>query len=214
VAHRVQEFYEAEHFSKLELTAPFTDYLTREAELICRNVTGRSALELGCGTGRILGIIPSHIQVTGIDYSQRAIDLARMSQGTRSNVGLAQMDACAMGFSNDSFDCAIAAWNFLGNQHRGRDRCLEETGRVLRPQGMLLASVLADSVLSAYLGFVRANGLHVEYITRDYVVLREGLVSERFGIGKLQSVVKRAGFDLLEVTPISDIALWCKAVRR
>jgi phosphatidylethanolamine/phosphatidyl-N-methylethanolamine N-methyltransferase len=73
---------------------------------------GERVLEVGVGTGLSLGLYPGYCRVVGIDLSGAMLDKARQRVASLDlgNVELLRTDACAMPFSDDSFDTIVAAY--------------------------------------------------------------------------------------------------------
>lgn len=73
---------------------------------------GHSVLEVGVGTGINLALYPKTCRITGIDLSSRMLARARQriaSKGLR-HCEVAQMDATAMSYADDSFDVVYAPY--------------------------------------------------------------------------------------------------------
>lgn len=94
-------------------------------------------LDVGCGTGIMLGYLGRYGKVEGIDVSKRAIDFCRARGFKNAYLG----DARKLPFPNNSFDL-ITAFDTL--EHLKDDQAaLVEFCRVLRPGGFILASMPA-----------------------------------------------------------------------
>jgi SAM-dependent methyltransferase len=98
---------------------------------------GSSCLDVGCGDGRTAGVWLSQQarQYTGVDVSSRAVEMAR-------SIGLDAVcieDAAALPFPDSSFDVAVCLEVF---EHLFDPQLAAgEIARVLRPGGVLLATV-------------------------------------------------------------------------
>jgi phosphatidylethanolamine/phosphatidyl-N-methylethanolamine N-methyltransferase len=74
--------------------------------------SGERVLEVGVGTGINLSLYPKNCSVTGIDFSDPMLEIAR-ERATRKdvqNVRLLQMDAADMKFADNSFDIVYAPY--------------------------------------------------------------------------------------------------------
>lgn len=116
---------------------------------------GPQILEVGVGTGLVLPYYPPNAQVTGIDLSfhmlQKAVD-KKVSRGL-SQVGLlAAMDACNLGFADESFDAITVP--FVITLVPDPEGALDEMYRVLKPGG--------EIVIASKLGADEGATMHVE----------------------------------------------------
>jgi SAM-dependent methyltransferase len=104
-------------------------------------IKGERVLEVGCGTGSLTFDIPKHANVShveAIDYSADFVEAAR-ERNTDPRIVIREGDACALRYSDESFDCCLAmlVLHFVTDPHRA----LAEMRRVLRPQGIAAATV-------------------------------------------------------------------------
>jgi ubiquinone/menaquinone biosynthesis C-methylase UbiE len=108
---------------------------------ICSQATGE-VLEVAIGTGLNLDSYPDDIRLTGVDFSPAMLDQARdRARQLRRNVTLAEGDAEALAFPDNSFDTVVSTFSLCSIPD---DRqAIAEMRRVLRPGGLLL---LADHI--------------------------------------------------------------------
>jgi len=95
----------------------------------------KDVLSVGCGPAIIEAGLAEHgFNITGLDISTEALDQAPDS--IRTAIGSAEN----MDFANSSFDAVIyiASLQFIKNY----EQAIEQTNRVLRPQGKFLAMLL------------------------------------------------------------------------
>jgi len=164
-------------------------------EWVCSRARGE-VLEIAVGTGRNLPFYLEDVRLTGIELSQRMLDLAQhRATELRREADLRVGDAQNLQFSDASFDTVVAtlALCTIPDDHR----TVAEAARVLRPGGRLL---LLEHVRSPVLP-VRLLQRIIEPLTlfldHDHL-LREplrlvedsGLVVERLERSKL-GVVER-----------------------
>ncbi len=100
---------------------------------------GMELLEVGVGTGLSLPILPSNINITGIDLSEKMLAQARKRlerEPLDSNVELMKMDATHLKFPDDSFDRVLAAY-FISCVPEPV-KVVEEMKRVCKPGGYLV----------------------------------------------------------------------------
>ena len=100
-------------------------------------------MDLCTGTGdlavRIAKMTNGKVEITGYDYSQPMLDLAKTKaeKAGHTNVKFIQGDAAAMPFTDGYFDAIGIAFAFrnLTFKNHDTDRFLKEIHRVLRPGG-------------------------------------------------------------------------------
>ncbi|MBA4791903.1 MAG: class I SAM-dependent methyltransferase [Rhizobiales bacterium] len=105
---------------------------------------GPDILEVGVGTGLVLPYYPKACRVTGIDLSfdmlRKAVDKKVQRHLTQVS-GLAAMDACKLGFRDESFDAVTVP--FVITLVPDPEGALDEMRRVLKPGGeIIIASKL------------------------------------------------------------------------
>src|SRR5215218_8483162 len=92
-------------------------------------------LDVGCGTGNYAGALTAatSCRISGIDPSQRMLDLARKAASWES---LVRGNAESLPFGDDAFDVVIST--DVIHHVRDRDVYFHEAARVLRPGGHLV----------------------------------------------------------------------------
>lgn len=95
-----------------------------------------SILDIGCGTGSFGRHCPPGIDVHGVDHDRGALATASQFE----TVAAIDIDADELPFADGSFD-AVLLKDILEHL-RDPSRLLQEVNRVLRPGGVLLASVV------------------------------------------------------------------------
>jgi phosphatidylethanolamine/phosphatidyl-N-methylethanolamine N-methyltransferase len=103
------------------------------------NASGGRVLEVGVGTGLALGEYGSNVEVTGIDFSDEMLELARerVRRARLTHVTeLRQMDARTLDFPDDSFDSVVAM--YLISVVPEPRRVLSEMARVCKPGGEIV----------------------------------------------------------------------------
>jgi SAM-dependent methyltransferase len=126
----------------------------------------RQFLDFGCGCGRLALALqsrkPADLAVTGCDVDERAIRWCRQSI---ENIGSVVNDALPPSpFESESFDLVWCGSVFTHLDENRQDLWLAELRRILKPNGILLASVhgphLWEPRLPSWtLGKLRAKGL-------------------------------------------------------
>ena len=111
----------------------------RKAGAAAARDVGGEILEVGVGTGLSFDDYDSSTEVTGIDFSAPMIEKARskLASGKYPHIKDVQvMDAHAMEFPDNSFDCAVA--QFVITLVADPERVLDECARVVRPGGEII----------------------------------------------------------------------------
>jgi ubiquinone/menaquinone biosynthesis C-methylase UbiE len=99
-------------------------------------------LDLGCGTGiQSIFLAPTAASVTGIDLSAGLLARAQAKSAYLANVHFIQGNASHLPFSPKSFDAVISYGETLSHIY-DIERVFDEVGRVLRPGGVFLFSVV------------------------------------------------------------------------
>lgn len=128
----------AESYAKLEF--PNTYYLAYRdlPEIISSHVTGKKAIDFGCGTGRSTRFLKKlGFDVTGIDISQDMMNMARhkdpdgdyqlVSNGQYSHLGINKYDLVQSIFTFDN----IPGWENRANILKGLRDLLTSDGKII-----------------------------------------------------------------------------------
>ena len=135
-------------------------------------------LDAGVGTGRNIPYYPAGASVVGIDLSPAM--LARAEQRAKKvnrSVDLRVMDVTSLGFSDHSFDAAVASFLFCVLPNELQEPALRELARVLKPGGTLrlLEYVRPTGTLRAFAAklwepwMAWAYGAGFDRMTEDHV---------------------------------------------
>jgi len=118
--------------------------------------SGERVLEVGVGTGINLSLYPKNCSVTGIDFSESMLEIARERAERKDirNVRLLQMDAADLKFADDAFDIVYAP--YLISVVPDPVRVAHEMRRVCRPGGRV---ILLNHFLSPNLFLSRVERL-------------------------------------------------------
>ncbi|HEV2059100.1 MAG TPA: class I SAM-dependent methyltransferase [Solirubrobacteraceae bacterium] len=114
---------------------------------VCSQAEG-DVLEIAVGTGRNLRHYPADVRLTGIDLSDRMLDIARREAAQlEREADLRAGDAEALEFSDESFDTVVCTLSLCTIPN---DRAaVREVMRVLRPGGWFLSLEHVRSPLPA-----------------------------------------------------------------
>jgi phosphatidylethanolamine/phosphatidyl-N-methylethanolamine N-methyltransferase len=123
-------------------------------------------LEVGVGTGINLSLYPANCTVTGIDFSESMLEIARerVDRKEIQNVRLLQMDAADLKFADSSFDIVYAP--YLISVVPDPVRAAREMYRVCRPGGrvILLNHFLSpNAILSRVERWISPFTIHIGF---------------------------------------------------
>lgn len=111
----------------------------RRAVAEVNRLPGTRVLEVGVGTGLALPLYRGDKRVVGVDLSREMLEKAQervREERLGHVVGLAEMDAEHMGFTDGAFDIAVAM--FTASVVPNAKTLFAEMSRVVRPGGHLL----------------------------------------------------------------------------
>jgi SAM-dependent methyltransferase len=165
----------------------------RRVELFVRLAAlgpGRTALELGCGTGLFTaGVAACGARVQGIDLSRDLLDAARQRTAAMDNVRLLCGNAEQTPYPGATFD-AVYGSSVL--HHLDLERALREVARVLKPGG---TAVFAEpNILNPQVAVMFRLGLTKRY----FGVSPDEMAFSRF---RAASALRAAGLSDVRVRP-------------
>lgn len=100
------------------------------------DVNGKKVLDVGCGTGRLIGdLLREGADVYGVDVSERMVEIAAKKY---SRAHLQVADAYSLPFDDESFDVVVAA--FLIVHLKRPEDFFAEAYRILKEGGVLVVS--------------------------------------------------------------------------
>lgn len=127
-------------------------------------VAGKDVLDIACGEGygsaAMAGVARS---VTGVDISHEAVEHARSTYGSRTNLRYLQGSAAAIPLADASVD-VVVSYETVEHLHE-QEEMLAEIRRVLRPDGVLVMSSPNRVTYSEKAG--HHNGFHVRELDFD-----------------------------------------------
>jgi SAM-dependent methyltransferase len=152
---------------------------------------GARILDAGCGTGGNLEMLRELGHVTGVDWSDLALELAAERGGAR----LVRGSVAALPFATGSFDL-VTSFEVLYHRAVPDDAAaLRELGRVLRPGGWLLVRLPAYEWL---------RGAHDEAVH----------TARRYTAPGLRARMENAGFRPRRITYLNGLLLPLAAAKR
>ena len=136
---------------------------------------GSKILDVGCGLGDVLADLPKEYQLHGIDYAAYNVDIAQSRLGPMAMIS--QGSIYELPFADQSIDACICleVLEHIEDDVRG----VSEIARVLRPGGVLVASVPYTYYWPDYL---RLMGHFRHYTRQSFSVFLEqhGLISKDY----------------------------------
>ena len=163
------------------------------------DVSGLSALDLGCGTGRhSVWLASAGATVTGIDFSEGMLEAARRKTGAETVRFLAHDLHQPLPFADETFDRVVSG---LVLEHlRELDAFFTEARRVLRPGGRAIVSAMHPAMF--------LKGVQARFTDPDSgEKVQPGSVAH--SVGDFVMAAVRAGFTLEGVderAPDADFA--------
>lgn len=101
----------------------------------------KTVLDLGCGSGRnLIPLAEASFQVTGIDFSPSAVDLAQkwlQEKGFDGRVSIADIHEEVKAYEADAFDAIIAINSLHYQDMEDFNNTTAEINRLLKPGGLL-----------------------------------------------------------------------------
>jgi ubiquinone/menaquinone biosynthesis C-methylase UbiE len=123
----------------------FDKHLFGDSRFWACGQAGGNVLEVAVGTGLNLAAYPDNITLTGIDWSDAMLDIARRRAAQLGRTAtLQQGDAPQLPFDDASFDTVICTFGLCAIPDH--TRAVAEMARVLRPGGRL---ILVDHIESS-----------------------------------------------------------------
>jgi ubiquinone/menaquinone biosynthesis C-methylase UbiE len=123
----------------------FDKHLFGDSRFWACGQAGGNVLEVAVGTGLNLAAYPDNITLTGIDWSDAMLDIARRRAAQLGRTAtLQQADAHQLPFDDASFDTVICTFGLCAIPDH--TRAVAEMARVLRPGGRL---ILVDHIESS-----------------------------------------------------------------
>jgi ubiquinone/menaquinone biosynthesis C-methylase UbiE len=117
------------------LESPMEMRFSRWREELLKDAGGKT-LEVGIGTGKNIPYYPEDVELTGIDFSERMIEIARKKAKDKHNVQLKVMNAEKMDFEDNTFDTVVTSCVYCSVPDPVQG--LKEMKRVCKTNGKIL----------------------------------------------------------------------------
>jgi demethylmenaquinone methyltransferase/2-methoxy-6-polyprenyl-1,4-benzoquinol methylase len=185
---------------------------------VCLEGNPKQVLDLGCGTGdlsvHLARLAPRGVAITGLDYSQAMLELARRKAyraGVFERIKFINGDAAGLPFPDGYFDCVGISFAFRNLTYKNQLRLphMAEVRRVLRPGGRY---VIVDSsqprnpvirwLFHRYMRLVAQTvGTLISGNRSAYRYLAESM-SRFYGPDEVREMLLKAGFKDVSFRPL------------
>jgi ubiquinone/menaquinone biosynthesis C-methylase UbiE len=206
-----------------DLLAPKFDYTPFRTPQILLDAFGEhlpalgpfdAGLDICCGTGAAMAVIRRHCRrrVTGIDFSQRMLEVARQRIADapgNAPLEFVRGDVLAMPFAA-AFDLAVSFGAFGHILPQDEPRFVAEIARVLRPAGrFVFITTYMPSLISPHYWFSRLFNAAMR--VRNFVIKPEFIMYYlTFLLPNVETLLRQHGFEV-EVRDMGFKGIWSAA---
>lgn len=199
-----QDFYEGMGLKFLDPqyhTAGIREYMELEEEFILRTFKDvDTILDLGCGEGRYLRkLAPIVGKITGIDFSEQLVTLAKKSTSTLNNVTIILGSAEHLTtLVQETFSYGLLAWNTIGNIPQELHQSIfENLAKVVDKRVFISTYQCNSAVMEERLRYYEKTGFKVDSIDGNQVILEGGLHhANSYPLSYFQELLKSTGFSM------------------
>ncbi|NEQ84466.1 MAG: methyltransferase domain-containing protein [Moorea sp. SIO2I5] len=199
-----KEFYEGMGLKFLDpqnQTEGIREYMELEEDFILRTFEGvDSVLDVGCGEGRyIRKLAPLVGKITGIDFSEQLVALAKDSTSTFNNVTIIKGRAEQLTtLVQETFTYGLLAWNTIGNiPQQLHQAILDNLAKVVDKKVFISTFKCNQDVMDERLRYYAKTGFKVESIDGNQVILERGLHhANAYSFTYFQELLESAGFSM------------------
>jgi ubiquinone/menaquinone biosynthesis C-methylase UbiE len=144
--HFYEEFFDTGHLDQYEQDLRVILRHEEILRVVRRLPASCTCLDVGCGVGHVLRILPSSFKRFGVDYSRTSLSLVRRRLGR--DTLLIQGSVMSLPFADATFDL-VTCFEVL--EHVQDDEgAMEEIARVLKAGGTVLVSVPSEYYFDEY----------------------------------------------------------------
>ncbi len=209
----------AEKLKKVYNVAPprTRQYLQAEIDFVLKYIKSTdTVLELGCGYGRVLKPLAQKAQtVVGIDSSQANIVSAKKYLSGFDNIQLQTMNAAGLDFKENSFDKVICIQNGISAFHVDPEKLINETLRVLRPEGSAFFSSYSEKFWEDRLEWFKIQSenqllgkIDWEKTKNGVIICKDGFSAQTYSKADFEKLMSK--FDLpYEICEVDNSSLFC-----
>ncbi len=199
-----KEFYEGMGLKFLEpqnQTEGIREYMELEEEFILKTFNGiNTVLDVGCGEGRYLRkLAPIVGKITGIDFSEQLVGLAKKSTSNVNNVTIIFGSAEHLPtLVEETFTYGLLAWNTIGNIPQTLHQCiLDNLAKVVEKKIFISTYQCSSAVMDERLRYYDKTNFKVESIDGNQVILEGGLhCANAYPLSYFQTLLESSGFSM------------------
>ena len=178
------------------------DYLRSEIEFVRSQLRGdEEALELGAGYGRIMKeLAPSLKSITGVDLSERSVELGREYLKGLSNCTILAMDAHSPSFDR-TFDILLCLQNGLSAMKGDPENLIAQSMRLLVPGGKACFSSYSQNFWEYRLAWFQEQAdkgllgeIDMEKTGNGQIVCKDGFTATTFDLEDMERLGKSSGY--------------------
>ena len=168
-------------------------------------------VDIGCGSGRLYGIIPTHesINLIGFDFDKNALKIysQKISKDINAKPILIQGTAVKLPFLDESIHFCILSMSLV-NFGKDKLKALKEIERVLIPGHFAVISTYSEDSLEERLKIYNKYNVEIKHIDKATasVTFSHGLgTSDGISIEQMQSLSKKAKLGIIEIKIVKGI---------
>ena len=199
-----QEFYEGIGLKFLDpqyQTERIREYMELEEKFILRTFKDvDTVLDVGCGEGRYLRkLAPIVGKITGIDFSEQLVALAKKSTSNLDNVTIILGSAEHLPtLVQETFTYGLLAWNTIGNIPQELHQCIfENLAKLVEEKIFISTYQCSPAVMDERLRYYAKTDFKVESIDGNQVILEGGLhCANAYPLSYFQDLLESIGFSL------------------
>ena len=177
------------------------EYQKLEEEFIKRTFEGvENVLDVGCGEGRYLRhLAPLVGKITGIDFAEKLVNLAKESTANFDNVTVILGRAEHLPtLVQETFTYALLGWNTIGNiPQEVHESLFDSLAKLVDEKIFISTFQCSPEVMDERLRFYAKTGLKVESINGNQVILEGGShCPNAYPLSYLQELLESRGFEM------------------
>jgi ubiquinone/menaquinone biosynthesis C-methylase UbiE len=195
----------------------YRELFQKETEYLINKIPiNSSVLDVGCGDGRVIKIILETTQnITGVDNESAAIQEAKERLASFPSVKLFVADGMQLPFEDKVFDVVVFMMTLV-NLGQNKVAILKEIQRVLKIDGVVILSVYSEDAYETRLATYTEIGLPIKSVSGGnftFDAMDTAKTSEQFSQMELTSIAQEAGFKVVDIQKVDEIAYLCTLQR-